>query len=130
MSCRQSPLPEFRLPGGRGEAKAPVVNGFYYDGLRDSDNHEEYKGPPPPLNIEVRNKHGSWVRIFRAACPPPMEALLCHIARIVSLHRLTVENMAATTYNIQITLSQNLTEQEFHYIAYKMASGVVGQIAP
>lgn len=125
---------EFHAPGWHDETQTPVVDGKYYDRVTgeiksasDSDHHQEYMGPPA-VDIIVRSQHVDTVKcVYRASRSFPMEALLCHIMKIVRDKKLVLDSVLATTYSIRIILAHKLTTDQFSDIAIDMANGVWGQ---
>jgi len=119
---------EFHAPGWHGEANTPVIDGKYCDRatgeLRDSNNHEEYAGPPA-VDIVVKSLHADTSQCgYRAARAFPMEALLCHIVSVVAQHKLTLDSVVATPYAIRVILAHDLTPTAFIDIACEMANGI------
>ncbi|KAK1752049.1 hypothetical protein QBC47DRAFT_389513 [Echria macrotheca] len=119
---------EFHAPGWHGEAKTPVMDGKYCDRvtgeLRSSNNHEEYIGPPA-VDILVTSIHADTLDCsYRAARRFPMEALLCHITRVVAQHKLDLDSVVATTYTIRVVLAHELTVDAFSNICGEMVNGI------
>ncbi|KAK1753809.1 hypothetical protein QBC47DRAFT_430829 [Echria macrotheca] len=105
----------------------PVIDGQYYDRatgeLRNSNNHEVHMAPPA-VGIVIRNVHENALECtFRAARRSPMDALLCHILRVVTKHKLTLDSVVAKTYTICVVLADELTVGGFYKIAQEMVSG-------
>ena len=119
---------EFHAPGWHGEAKTPIIDGKYCDRatgeLRNSNNHEEYAGPPA-VDIVVTSLHIDTADCaYRAARRFPMEALLCNVARVMARQKLDVDSVVATTYALRVVLAHELTPDAFSDIASEMANGL------
>lgn len=121
---------EFHAPGWHDDGRTPVVDGRYYDRatgevrLTSDGDHQEYMGPPS-VDIIVRSQHVDTTHcIYRATRAFPMEALLCHIMKVVGERKLEVDSVIATTYAIRINLSHVLTPERFSEVALDMANGI------
>jgi hypothetical protein len=124
---------EFHAPGWHDEGRTPIVDGKYYDRVTgevhsaaDGD-HQEYMGPPS-VDIIIKSQHIDTIHCgYRAARAFPMEALLCHIMKVVGERKLEVDSVVATPYAIRILLSHELTPENFSEIATEMVNGIWDQ---
>ena len=117
MSSRH-PL-EFFAPGWHNEVRTHVVDGKYYDRatgnvcFASDDDHQEWSGPPS-VDIIVKSQHIDTVHCTTLAARSfPVEAILCHIMKVVGERKLELDSVIATPYATRVILSHELTPEKF-----------------
>ena len=91
-------------------------------------DHQEYMGPPA-VDIRIQSVHIDTAECsFRASRSFPMEAILCYIMKVVEKKKLELDSVLATTYSIRVTLSHELTPDQFNDIAFDMANGIWDEV--